>query len=76
MDADAINHAGGPPPYQQLATILRRQIASGELARRVPSERTLMQRYDLSQSTVRKALKLLEQEGLVRAHQGWGREIL
>lgn len=60
------------PPYRQLAAILRGQIESGEITGRVPSERTLMQTYDLALGTVRKALKVLRDEGLIISTPGWG----
>lgn len=78
MGAEQINHAGGTPPYQQLAAILRGKIERGELqpGKRLPSEKTLAQEYGVSQSTCRKALALLRDSGHVRTHQGWGSEVL
>jgi GntR family transcriptional regulator len=60
------------PPYRQLAAILRGKIASGDLSGRLPSEKTLMQEYHLAHGTVRKALALLRDEGLVQTTPGWG----
>jgi GntR family transcriptional regulator len=60
------------PPYRQLATILRAQIMSGELAGRLPSEKTLMQEYGLAMGTVRKALAVLRDEELIQTTPGWG----
>jgi GntR family transcriptional regulator len=65
----------GPVPlYAQLAAVLRAQIAAGELAanRLVPSELTLQQTYDVSRDTVRHALDLLREEGLVVTVRGKG----
>lgn len=65
----------GPVPlYAQLAEVLRRQIASGELAanRPVPSELTLQQTYGVSRDTVRHALEVLRDEGLVVTVRGKG----
>lgn len=76
MDTDGINHAGGLPPYRQLAAVLRRRIEGGELTRRLPSQRALAQQYGCSESTVKKALALLRESGHVRTHQGWGSEVL
>jgi GntR family transcriptional regulator len=60
--------------YIQLAGILRAQIRSGELAPRrpVPSIRTLMQTYEVSDGTVKKAVQVLRDEGLVRTVPGRG----
>ena len=60
------------PPYRQLATILRAKIASGELAGRLPPEKTLMYEYGLAMGTVRKALAVLRDEGLIQTTPGWG----
>jgi Bacterial regulatory proteins, gntR family len=68
----AIDHDSAVPPYRQLAAILRGQIESGELAGRMPGEKTLMQEYGLALGTVRKAVKLLRDEGLIETVPGWG----
>ena len=59
-------------PYRQLAALLREQITSGELAGRLPGERYLAQQYDVAVNTVRRALRLLREEGLVESVQGLG----
>jgi GntR family transcriptional regulator len=55
------------PLYVQLAGILRRRIESGELARLdpLPSESTLTQEHDVSRDTVRRAIAVLREQGLV-----------
>jgi GntR family transcriptional regulator len=58
------------PPYRQLAGILRDQIDAGTLTGRLPSEKTLTQEYGLAQNTVRRALDVLRQEGLIETVQG------
>ena len=62
------------PLYLQLAAILRRAIESGQLQPRdpVPSETYLMQEHGLSRDTVRHALEILRQEGLVKTFVGRG----
>lgn len=62
------------PAYRQLAAILREQIESGELAadQPVPSETTLVQRYGVARGTVRHAIEVLRDEGLVVTVQGRG----
>jgi DNA-binding GntR family transcriptional regulator len=62
------------PLYLQLAAILRRAIESGQLRPRdpVPSENYLMQEHGLSRDTVRHALEVLRQEGLVKTFVGRG----
>ena len=58
--------------YERLAGMLRDRIASGTYARgdKLPSEMELMDESGLSRSTVRHALKVLVDEGLVRTERG------
>jgi GntR family transcriptional regulator len=66
---------GSPVPfYQQLAEILRSEIASGRLARdrRLATEFELMDAYDVSRTTVRQTIALLQKEGLISVHRGKG----
>jgi GntR family transcriptional regulator len=60
------------PAYQQLAGILRRRIQAGDLKGRLPSEKTLVQEFGIAQSTVRRALSVLREEGLVVTVRGLG----
>ena len=62
------------PLYQQLATLIRSQIQSGELAPRtaIPSITTLAGEHDVSVVTVQQALDVLKREGLVRGVPGKG----
>jgi GntR family transcriptional regulator len=62
------------PLYHQLAKLLRDQIRSGDLGRgvQVPSERDLMQVHRLSRNTVRQAMGILENEGLIVRDRGHG----
>jgi GntR family transcriptional regulator len=62
------------PPYRQLAAILRGKIESGELApgQQLPSVITLSADYQIAVPTVRKAIGLLKNEGLVTGVAGYG----
>lgn len=62
------------PPSQQLAALLRAQIASGQLApgQMLPSILRLAQEHELASNTVRKALRILKDEGLVESVAGYG----
>jgi DNA-binding FadR family transcriptional regulator len=53
--------------YEALAAIIRGRIMSGELAAgdRIPSETTLAREAQVSRSTVREALRTLEEAGLI-----------
>jgi GntR family transcriptional regulator len=74
----SIDHEGDVPVYIQLASILRAQIESGELAPRrpVPSKRTLMERYGIAGGTIDKAIAILREEKLVRTVIGRGIYVL
>lgn len=63
----SIDHRDPEPLYQQLAGILRARIKAGEWNEDtpLPSESYLVQQYGLSRVTVRKAIEVLRQEGLV-----------
>jgi len=69
-----IDHDSGTPVWRQLADILRGQIASGEIGpgKLLPSTRTLMQRYEVSDGTVKRAVAQLRAEGLVKTEPGRG----
>lgn len=63
-----------PRAYVRLAGLLRQQIQSGQLApgNPAPSITTLAQEHGLARQTVAKALRLLEDEGLVTRYAGLG----
>jgi GntR family transcriptional regulator len=69
-----IDPDGPEPIYQQVAAILRAQIASGELEpnRPIPSVVQMTQTYGIARGTALKVIDLLRQEGLVRTVQGKG----
>jgi len=60
--------------YRTIADDLRRRVGAGEFAagRTLPSESELSAEYAASRVTIRKALELLRDEGLVDARQGFG----
>jgi GntR family transcriptional regulator len=62
------------PAYRELAGILKDKIAAGEyaLGSKIPSEIKISQQYGLSTMTVRQAVGLLVQAGLVARIQGSG----
>ena len=55
-----------------LAAVLREQAADMAPGERLPSVTALCQAYGLSVKTVRKAVRLLADEGLVRVVPGLG----
>lgn len=65
---------GPEPKYRQLAAILRERIESGVLqpGQPIPSEVELEQESGLARGTIRKAVAVLRDEGLVVTTRGKG----
>jgi GntR family transcriptional regulator len=62
------------PLYVQISEVLIREIASGQLLDgvRLPPERTLAKQHGTTVRTLRKALAILEKNGLIESIQGSG----
>lgn len=62
------------PLYVQLARTLREEIVNGvyPIGTQLPKEELLRERFSVSRFTVREALRLLREEGLVQSRQGAG----
>ncbi len=62
------------PAYRQLAQLLRARIESGELqpGQPLPSESMLWQEHGVARGTVRRAVEVLRDEGLVVTVHGRG----
>ncbi|MFE4857331.1 GntR family transcriptional regulator [Streptomyces sp. NPDC056670] len=66
--------AGEPHKYRGVADDLRGRISAGDfdVERKLPGERHLRDHYGVSLMTVRQALGVLRDEGLIEARQGSG----
>ena len=62
------------PKYQSIANALRLEIENGLYSGKqlLPTEQLLCQRFQISRQTVRRALSMLEDEGLITRRQGSG----
>jgi GntR family transcriptional regulator len=71
---ECIDRDSYEPVYSQLVSILRRQVANGVLrpGDQLPSEAQLCLRYQVSPMTVRRAINILVDQGVVVAEQGRG----
>lgn len=71
---DALDRDSFEPAYMQLVNIIRRQVASGLLlpGDQLPSESQLRQRYHVSPMTVRRAINILADQGIIDTVQGRG----
>jgi GntR family transcriptional regulator len=70
----ALDRASDRPVYKQIADHLRTAIARARLHEgdQLPSEAQLMAYYAVARMTVRNAMQLLEDEGLITAEHGRG----
>src|SRR5919201_6276209 len=69
-EAAVVNDRPRVPRYLQIAETLRRDLrGEGE---RIESEHQLCARFDVSRPTIRQALDVLVQEGLLYRHAGRG----
>jgi GntR family transcriptional regulator len=70
--------ADDPRVYVRIAVAVRARIESGELApgQPVPSITTLVQEYGVARPTAGKALRMLEDEGLIYRVPGLGYHVV
>jgi DNA-binding GntR family transcriptional regulator len=67
IDPDSPDHV-----YVQVADAIERQIRAGELVGRIRSERDLAEEFGVAYTTVRKAMGILRDRGLIESIQGRG----
>jgi GntR family transcriptional regulator len=58
--------------YVQVADDIARRIAAGEITRKVPAERALAEEYGVAYTTVRHAMRILRERGLIVTIHGRG----
>jgi GntR family transcriptional regulator len=68
--ADMFRQSGAP--YLQVADDLGFRIATGQIPSRLPSERALAQEYCVAYGTIRHAMAVLRQRGLILTRHGDG----
>jgi GntR family transcriptional regulator len=69
-----IDRDGPTPVYVQVADVIAARIAGGELARHrpIPSEIHLQQEFGVARDTIRRAVEVLRDRGLVFTVRGKG----
>ncbi|MBP2256758.1 GntR family transcriptional regulator [Virgibacillus alimentarius] len=60
------------PLHVQLKDVIEEGVTKGVFSGQIPSERKFMEKYDVSRSTVRAAISLLVQEGILEKRHGKG----
>ena len=58
--------------YMQVADDLERRINEGEIEVKLPSERELAEDYGVAYTTVRRAMEVLRERGLIITRHGRG----
>ncbi len=76
VGTEGIDRGSGLPLYLELTRKLRRQIERGELHGAMPSEMELAAQWQVSKTTVRKALRELRRAGLVETYHGHGSRVV
>lgn len=73
-DENSIDRSSFEPAYLQLVYLFKQQIATGLLRTgdRLPSESQICKKYNVSPMTVRRAINILADQGIVDTAQGRG----
>ena len=58
--------------YMQVAKVIAARIEAGEIGDRLPGERDLAKEFDVAYQTLRQAMKVLRERGLIITRQGRG----
>lgn len=72
MAARPIDPYGAEYAYVQVADDVARRIADGEITAKLPSERSLAEEYEVAYTTVRHAMALLRDRGVIITVHGRG----
>jgi DNA-binding transcriptional regulator YhcF (GntR family) len=72
MLAPVINPDSAVPPYEQVAKMLRDEIAEGNLTSRIPSIHTIAEHHHVSHRVAARALEILKGEGMIVSVPGQG----
>jgi DNA-binding GntR family transcriptional regulator len=67
-----VNPYGRDYSYVQVAHDIARRIDIGEITRKLPSERALAEEYEVAYTTVRHAMKILRERGVIVTIHGRG----
>ena len=72
MAARPIDPFGTEYSYVQVAQDVERRITEGEITRKLPSERSFAEEYGVAYTTVRHAMALLRERGIIVTVHGRG----
>jgi GntR family transcriptional regulator len=72
VGASPVDPLGADFAYVQVANHIAVRIEAGEITHKLPAERDLAQEYGVAYQTVRHAMKVLRERGLIITRQGRG----
>lgn len=72
MAARPVDPYGTDYAYLQVANDLERRIRDGEITDKLPSERSLADEYQTAYTTVRHAMEVLRERGVIITRHGRG----
>jgi DNA-binding GntR family transcriptional regulator len=72
MKGSDVPQANARGTYLQISQSLHQRIEAGEITEALPSQAALMQAYNVSRSTVERALSALKADGVIESVQGAG----
>ena len=72
MAARPVDPFGAEYSYVQVADDIQRRITEGEIAAKLPSERSFAEEYGVAYTTVRHAMAVLRERGIIVTVHGRG----
>jgi GntR family transcriptional regulator len=72
VDVSPVDPLGADFTYVQVANLVAVRIEAGEFTHKLPAERDLAEEYGVAYQTVRHAMKVLRERGLIITRQGRG----
>jgi regulatory GntR family protein len=72
MLAPVIDPDSAVPPYEQVAKMMRDEIAQGAMTGRIPSVHTIAEHHQVSHRVAARALEMLKGEGMIVTRAGEG----
>ena len=72
MAARPIDPFGAEYSYVQVADDIERRITEGEITAKLPSERNFAEEYEVAYTTVRHAMAVLRERGIIVTAHGRG----
>lgn len=72
VPATPIDPFGDEYTYLQVANDVARRIEAGEVTEKLPSERSLAEEYGVAYTTVRHAMEVLRERGMIQTVHGRG----